>query len=62
MKFFSLKRTGDPNSHFKGVETESQKRFVSYFQEIVNKHSGKIPDERPLVIEKILLKSIHSRF
>lgn len=59
MKFFALKRTfGDRQSHFKGVETPSQRRFVKYFEEIVYKYNNSLPRRRMLGITKIVLKAL----
>ena len=59
MKFFALKRTfGDRQSHFKGVETPSQRRFVKYFEEIVYKYNNSLPRRRMLGITKIILKAL----
>lgn len=64
MKYFALKRTfGDPNSKFEGVETNSQKRFVNYYDIIVNKLNGNLPDEiENLQLDKIVLRNYGNIF
>lgn len=57
MRFFALKRTfGNKDTHFKGVETPSQMRFVKYFEEIVNQYKKSMPNEKVLSLNKIVLK------
>ena len=59
MKYFALKRTfGDQNSKFEGVETNSQKRFVNYYDMVVNKLNGKLPDKQEnLQLDRIILRN-----
>lgn len=57
MRFFAIKRTsGTKNTHFKGVETASQQRFVKYFEEIVYKYNNSLPRNKVLGITQIVLK------
>lgn len=59
MRFFAIKRSfGNKDTHFKGVETPSQKRFVKYFEEIMNKYQESLPRKRILNLKKIILKSL----
>ena len=59
MRFFAIKRSfGNKDTHFKGVETPSQKRFVKYFEEIMNKYQESLPRKRILNLKKIVLKSL----
>ena len=58
MKYFALKRTGDINTTFKGVETPSQKRFVNYFETLMHKLGGVMPLEKQLKLEKVLIRPI----
>ena len=59
MRFFAIKRSfGNKDTHFKGVETPSQRRFVKYFEEIMNKYQESLPRKRILNLKKIVLKSL----
>ena len=55
LKHFALKRTGDINTTFKGVEMPSQMRFVKYFDTLINRFGGIFPTERQLDIKSIIL-------
>ena len=61
MEYFALKRIDDPNSNFIGVETPSQKRYVKYFEIILNKLNGKMPDEKSLKLKRIIIHSLNRK-
>ena len=59
LNYFAVKRVGANNHEFKGAETPSQLRFVKYFDELLHKYNGNLPEDTTLELVKIKFYSIN---
>jgi PTEN phosphatase family protein len=47
---------------FQGVETPSQSRFVGYYETILYKFGGALPEKKVLKLDKIIINTIKGRY
>ena len=56
---FGNRRTDvEKGKKFQGVETPSQSRFVGYYEDIIYRLGGSLPEKKALRLSKVIINSI----